>query len=409
MRILWMKPILPYPPHQGTRRVTLQLLKNLSAEHQIRLFARLLSVEERAQVEALREEVPGLEVTAPVAPNRVSTLHRALYRFRTRASTRRGIPPVEAYTTLAPLLDAFSQEADRFHPDLVVAEYWYASRYLDRVAHLPRVLFAHDIEYRVHERAEAGALRRGPERGWGALEAAREKRALTAAPYLWFLTPGDRDTALADLNLAPDRAAVVPYGLELAGSLGPRRDGDPPECPNRVVFFGSFAADFNRDALRFILAEVAPALRARRPEAELWVAGGGLSPGLAREARAAGAMVWGEVADVRALLLSAAVVLVPLRFGGGLRIRLLESLALERAVVGTPVGVLGMGPRAGHEVLAGETAEEVAEQTARALADPGLRAQLGRQGRKWVQEHHAPEAAARGQREIVKISYAAQK
>ncbi len=408
MRILWMKPVLPFPPHQGTRRVTLQLLRNLCGEHRIRLFARLLSVDERSRVDALRSAVPGLEVTAPLAPNRASTMHRALYRFRTRAATRRGIPPVESYTTLAPLLDAFSREADRFHPDLVVAEYWYAARYLDRVPHLPRVLFAHDIEYRVRERAEAAGAARAADRNWGDLEEGREKRALAAAPYLWFLTPADRETAVRDLGLAPGRASVVPYGLDLDGPLAPRGAGDPPECPDRVVLFGSFAADFNRDALRFTLDEIWPAVRARRPAAELWVAGGELPPGLAAEARAAGAMVRGEVEDVRALLLSAAVVLVPLRFGGGLRIRLLESLALERAVVGTPVGVLGMGPRADHEVLAGETPVELAEHTVRALADRDLRESLGRRGREWVERHHAPAAAAAEQREIVKISHESQ-
>ncbi len=110
----------------------------------------------------------------------------------------------------------------------------------------------------------------------------------------------------------------------------------------------------------------------------------------------------GEVEDVRALLLSAAVVLVPLRYGGGLRIRLLESLALERAVVGSPVGVLGMGPEAGREVLAEDDAERLAAAVVRALSDPGLRGALGAAGRRWVAAHHGSTAAASAQRELVR-------
>ena len=139
MRILWMKPILPYPPVQGTKRVTLELIRNLAGEHRIRLFARRLYSGETAQVEALRREIPGLEVAAPLAPNRVSPLHRVAYRLRVRAAARRGIPPVEAYTALPGLLDAFEREVREFRPELVVVEYWYASAYIDRAPGVPAV------------------------------------------------------------------------------------------------------------------------------------------------------------------------------------------------------------------------------------------------------------------------------
>ncbi len=400
MRILWMKPILPYPPIQGTRRVTLQLLENLTREHTVRLFARRLAASETAAVRSLTDRVPGLEVAAPLAPNRASTLHRALYRFRTRAATRRGMPPVESYTCLPPLLDAFAREADRFHPDLVVVEYWYSAPYLARVPHLPRVLFAHDIEYAARRRAAAFTQDGSRGAQWADLEETREKAALAGAPFTWFLTEADRNEALTVEGVKPGLTGIVPYGLDLDGELAPAGPGDPPEQPERVLLFGSFAADFNRDALDFTLSEVWPEIQRRRPSARLAVAGGGLPPGAARRARERGAEVLGEVADVRSVLLTAAVVLVPLRYGGGLRIRLLESLALARAVVGTPIGVLGLGPGAGEEVLAAEDPAELAGLVVRALGDPALRRELGERGRKWVVRHHDPKAAARSQREL---------
>jgi glycosyltransferase involved in cell wall biosynthesis len=401
MRILWMKPILPYPPTQGTRRVTLQLLQNLVPQHTVRLFARRLAASETTAVHDLEARVPGLEVSAPLAPNRASTLHRALYRFRTRAATRRGSPPIETYTCLPPLLDAFAGEVDRFHPDLVVVEYWYAAPYLARVPHLPRVLFAHDIEYAARRRAAAFLQEgsRAPE--WAELEETREKAALSGAPFTWYLTEADRNEALTALGIEPGRTGIVPYGLDLQGALAPPGPGDPAEDPERVLFFGSFAADFNRDALDFILNAVWPEIRRRRPSARLAVAGGGLPPGAARRVRASGGEVLGEVSEVRSAVLTAAVVLVPLRYGGGLRIRLLESLALGRAVIGTPVGVLGMGPRAEEEVLVAEDPGELAELVVRALGDPALRRELGARGRSWVERHHDREAAARSQRELV--------
>jgi glycosyltransferase involved in cell wall biosynthesis len=325
-----------------------------------------------------------------------------VYRFRARSAARRGIPPVETYTSLPVLVDAFGREADQFRPELVVVEYWYSFPYLERVRGVPAVLFAHDIEYLARERAGAFSAEANRGSAWTALEAARERRALAGAPAAWFLTEGDRAEAIRAAGVSEDRSAVVPYGLDLDGALAARGPGDPSEVPERVLFFGSFAADFNRDALEYTLADLWPRIRRGRPAASLLVAGGGLSPGLARKARDAGAEVVGEVEDVRALLLTAAVVLVPLRYGGGLRIRLLESLALERTVVGSPVGVLGMGPEAGREVLAGDDSEHLAAEVVRALSDPGLRGALGAAGRRWVSAHHGSAAAAHAQRELVR-------
>ena len=216
---------------------------------------------------------------------------------------------------------AFEREVREFRPELVVVEYWYASAYIDRAPGVPAVLFAHDIEYLARERA--GAFEAEGSRGtaWAALEAQRERRALAAAPRIWFLTEGDRAAAVRGAGVPAERSAVLPHGLDLDEGLAARREGDPPEVADRVVFFGSFTADFNRDALEHTLAEIWPRVRRLRPEASLLVAGGGLPRELERRARAAGALVQGEVADVRALLLTASVVLVPLRYGGGLRIR----------------------------------------------------------------------------------------
>ena len=403
MKILWMKPVLPYPPTQGTKRVTLQILANLVPRHRVRLFARLVSRDETRAVEELQSAVPGLEVRAPLAPNRVSVLHRAAYRLRIHAALRRGIPPVETYTALPPLLAAFAEEAAAFGPDLVVAEYWYGAPYLRAAGPGPKALFAHDIEYLARGRTADGGLhversRRG---GRVAMEREREQRALREAPAVWFLTPADRDAAVATAGVAVERTEIVPYGLDLAGELArPGRD-EPAEDGETVLLFGSYAADFNRDALEHTLDAVWPEILSRRPSARLLVAGGGLPDRLRERALRAGAEVRGEVQSVRRLLLSASVVLVPLRYGGGLRIRLLESLALERAVVGTPVGVLGMGPERDREVLAADTPAGLAGEVARALDDPALRRHLGEAGRRWVQERHDAAAAARAHLEIV--------
>ena len=400
MKILWMKPILPFPPDQGTKRVTLQILKNVAAEHEVVLFTRYLAPAEREQARALEQEAPGLRVHGVIAPNRRSLWHRAGYKAWTWLRAWRGIPPVESYTAPPTLVERFRDLVRREAPDLVVAEYWYAQEYLQ--GHdVSTVLFAHDMEFQV--RARAGSARRDASRGtrWGALEVARERDALVGASRLWTLTEADREAALG-LGRAAEDTRIMPFGVDTQRAFPARSEKDPRPKTKSVLLFGSFEADFNRDALEFTLDAVFPELLKLQPEALLRVAGGGLDGALQERCRRRGVAVLGRVTDVRAALLDAEVVLIPLRFGGGLRIRLLEALATECAVVGTPIGVLGMGPQAERDVLVGETPRELAGQIARLLEDPGLRRALGARGRATVRSGHDLETCARRQRELIR-------
>jgi glycosyltransferase involved in cell wall biosynthesis len=289
----------------------------------------------------------------------------------------------------------------------VVVEYWYAAPYMDRVTGTPAVLFAFDLDYDVRRGGDVSGRERWRGDRFGELETAHEQAAIRRAPVSWFLTERDREGAVRELGLRPERTAILPYGLDLDGDLASRRPEDPPEDPDRVVLFGSFAADFNRDAVEFTLESIWPEIRTRRPGTRLVVAGGGLPDALKARCGKAGVEVMGEVWRAREALLGAAVVLVPLRFAGGLRIRLLEALALERAVVGTALGVLGMGPERDRDVLAAESGEDLATAVVRALEDPGLRSALGKAGRSWVSSHHDMATAASRQRDLVRLAVAA--
>ena len=399
MKILWFKPILPYPASSGTRRVTLQVLKNLASQHEITLFTMLLSESEKKAVLDLEREVPGLKVVAPIAPNKSSQWRRLWYRLVTRWKAGRGIPPIQSYTCFPELVRQWRSLSLELQPDLAVIEYWFAMPYLQAAEAKTKVLFAHDIDFQVHERA--GSLPRDSGRGgpWAELESAHEKKALLEAPHSWFLTEGDAEAARA---LGVSGASVIPYGLELSGELAPRRESDPPANPMEVLFFGSFHADFNRDGLRFVLEEVWPELRRLQPSAKLCVAGNGLPESLRVRCKDAGVDVLGEVDAVRDVYLSASVILIPLRYCGGLRIRLLEALALKCAVVGTRWGVLGMGPAHERELLAADSGPELAGQVARLLETPGERKRLGKAGRRYVEEHFSIQRAAEGQRALVR-------
>ena len=142
-------------------------------------------------------------------------------------------------------------------------------------------------------------------------------------------------------------------------------------------------------------------VRRVRPGARLEVAGDGLPPQLARQVEAAGGLVTGRVDNLTELFQRAAVVMIPLRFGGGLRIRLLEVLAARRAVVATPIGIGDLPGVDGEHWLLGQNPAELAAATIRLLSEPELVRRLGQSGRKLVEGHYSQEHAAAGIRALV--------
>lgn len=390
MKVLVVKPILPWPPNQGTKRVTLSLLEALSPGNEVTLAAPSLSRSEQALATELEKQT-GARVITALAPNRRSPFHRAWYKGRVLAeSFLGGHSPRALYSSPGNLMREVGRRAGGVF-DLAIFEYWYTYRWFPHVRARRRVLLAHDAEFSVNRLAasEAGA---GGARGrsrWAESERRREIEACHQVDQVWTLTDADGDALALASRLPRSRFVTMPFGVD-TGRLNVPAGGPA----NSVLFFGAFAADFNCDALDYLLADIWPAIALERPEAHLTVAGGGLPAPLAARVVAAGGTVLGETVDVRDLYRSAAVVVIPLRFGGGLRIRLLEALSCARAVVATPVAVAGMAGRDGEHYRVRATPRELAGAVVELLERPEEIARLGNAGRRLVEEvYSAPKAA----------------
>lgn len=402
MRILVVKAALPWPPNQGTRRVSLALLQALAAEHEVTLVTQYFSPAEADDARALAAAA-GCRVVAELAPNRRSPLHRLFYKFVTLAgSLLGGHSPRVLYAAPGPLRRAAARATADQPADLALFEYWYTYPVFPGVRARRRVLLAHDAEFVVNRLA---AARGGGSRSrWSAVEARREAQALRAVDRVWTLTREDADALAASSGVPRARFDVMPFGIDLAALTPPAgTDAAAAAAPAPepvVLFFGAFVADFNRDALDWLLAEIWPALRRLAPAAQLRVAGSGLDEAGAARVREAGGAYLGAVEDVRALYAGAAVVLIPLRFGGGLRIRLLEALACGRAIVATPVGIGGIEGQAGTHYAVADDAEGLARAAAALLADPARARALGAAGRRLVEERYALPVARQGIRAL---------
>ena len=158
-----------------------------------------------------------------------------------------------------------------------------------------------------------------------------------------------------------------------------------------MLFVGSFGHPPNIDAAVRLARDIFPGVRARVPEAILEIVGDA-PPQAVRRLAGEGIVVTGRVADVRPHLDNAAVVAAPLRLGGGMRVKMLESLAAGKAMVATPRAVAGLGLEPGTHALIADGDGELSDALVSLLGDPELRRRMGGAARTW---RPAPQLGAR--------------
>jgi glycosyltransferase involved in cell wall biosynthesis len=192
--------------------------------------------------------------------------------------------------------------------------------------------------------------------------------------------------------LAPDvasRVRVNPFGMVL-----PPRVDPACEVAGTILFVGNFAHPPNRDAAAWLAREILPAVAERCPEAKLRIVGTAPSAEV-RELVGPRVELVPDAPSVQPHLEAAAVVMAPVRTGGGMRMKVLEAMAAGKAVVTTPRGTEGYTGFGEEPPLAvAESETEIAALTAALLADEGRRRQLGERARGFAERHHSPEAWA---------------
>ncbi len=213
--------------------------------------------------------------------------------------------------------------------------------------------------------------------------ARHESRAFRDADLVWVCSEEER-AHLAGLVPA-GRVVVIPNGVDT--TLFSPLDVTPMR--GRLVFFGRLDYFPNADAVVFFAREILPLIRQHVPNAELVVAGPGAGSelrGLAE--RTTGLRLVGPLTDLRPLIASAEAVVVPLRSGGGTRLKILEALAMAKAVVSTSLGAEGLALRSGHDAFIADLPEEFASAVIEILRDADARERVGKAGRDRVRESY---------------------
>jgi glycosyltransferase involved in cell wall biosynthesis len=282
--------------------------------------------------------------------------------------------------------------------DAVVVEFPFMAHYdLSRsppgVPPPRRVLDEHNIEFDL-ARQMAGPGAGLARRFYNAANWRRLRREELGA---WRAFDGVAFTSAVDdtraRGLVPGlRSAVVPNGVDVA-HFAPRATDPRPEA-GRLVFFGTFNYFPNVDGVLFMLREIWPLVVERCPDARLQIIGAD-PPEEIRRLAGPGVELSGFVDDLRPHLARAAGVVVPLRMGGGTRLKVVEAMAMGRPIVATSLGAEGIEAEPGREILLADGPAAFAEAVVRLLGDPALGERMGRAARALAVERYGWGGAAR--------------
>jgi glycosyltransferase involved in cell wall biosynthesis len=398
-RILVLTPQYPYPPHQGTTLRNYNLIAGLARRHEVHLVSFGDPILTRGT--PLDDMCQSIQV---VRPPRRAMSQRVIGFFFSRLPDMAGRLPSDQFRAI------LAATVDREQPHVVQVEGIELAQYLFQVAavqtgpHRPLLVFDdHNAEYILQRRAFETDARQL--RSLGKLGAKVLGRRLIGAAYSFVqyrrlqryersaCLAADRVVAVSDADaealrhLVPGlEPIVVPNGVDMAHCTSPvpsLRDGEGPNTED-LVFVGKMDFRPNVDAVLWFAKEVLPLIRHQSPAVRFWVVGKDPHPRLASLADDPGVRLTGWVEDVRPYIAGAGVYVIPLRIGGGTRLKVPEAMAMGKAIVSTTLGCEGFDLVPDQELVIADSPAEFASAVLSLLQDPGRRERIGRTARRFA-------------------------
>lgn len=264
----------------------------------------------------------------------------------------------------------------------------------------PRVLFQHNVEHRIrkqHFQAERNPLVRWVLRREWEKTFAVEGQVCRDMDHV--ITVSEEDRLAHDVDFGIRHVSSIPTGVD-ADYFSP---SDLPELPGHITFVASYDWFPNEDAALWLMSEIFPRVRAALPGTTLSLVG--RLPTVAMKNKAAhspGVEVTGRVDDVRPYLSRAEVVVVPIRIGGGTRIKIFEAMAMNKAVISTTIGAEGLPVQSGENIILADGADRFAENVIALLKNAGERQRIAAAARQMVVKNHTWDVVAQRMEEILR-------
>jgi glycosyltransferase involved in cell wall biosynthesis len=382
LKVLVIDEEIPYPPDSGKRIRTWNLLKRLALTHTVHLLCYGRPEDPRCRVLSSAGIV--LRLVDPPDQREGFSLYSRLFA---NLFSRYPYSVVKHYSR------RFQGSLDRLlaseHWDLLHCEWTPYARFL-RTVSLPTVIATHNVESQIWQR-RADLSKGIVERVFFRLQEWKmawfERKALLAARVVTAVSEGD---AKKMKSWGIDDVAIIPNGVD-PDSYTPSNN----EAPGEILSIASLDWFPNAESMSYFAQEILPLIQHRRPNVVFRIVGRRPPRSLQQSLQGLpGVDFVGEVDDVRPHLDRAAVVVVPLRVGGGSRLKILEALAAGKAVVSTSVGAEGLELQAGRHLLVADSPDDFATRVVSLLESPTERTRLANDGRQFVLERYGWDSIA---------------
>jgi len=391
MRILLLTPMPPRREAPGAIPLVLDaLLTGLRERHAVTLVT--IVGDEAGEVEAAEAvKQSGIDVHV-VDRRRPTGLARQRRRFRLAATWARGRYPWRTVWFADPAVQKTLDGLTKVRTFDVAAIEDNSMGIFRLPPHLPTVFTEHEVQT-PRSIKHIGLSRVSPRLTIQEYDRRRWRRYQMAVwrkfDRVQVFTRRDATLVAALAPEVRERVRINPFGVVLPSRADPAR-----EVPDTLLFAGNFTHPPNVDAAGWLAREIMPRLRVMRPEAQLRIVGAGARDRIGPLV-GEGVEFVGDVPAIGPVLESAALVLAPVRQGGGMRMKVLHALASGKAVVTTSLGAEGLLLEGDESPLAiADDANTIADTAARLLNDPGARRALAERARAFAARRHSPEAYA---------------
>ena len=407
MNILWLNAGLLLPLDKGGKLRTWHVMRHLASRHDITYLSfsdPAQTVEEREGMRAVCAHLQTIPRTDPAKGTAGFFLDAARYVIDR-------VPYAVAKYRSAAFKNTLRQLLDERRFDAIVCDFLPPVVNLPERLPCPSILFTHNVEAEIWRRHAENA--RGP-----------IARTLLAQQWRRMLRFEREALARFDLVLAVSEADAQTFQRLYPGALKTpahvvQTGVDttyfaPPSSPaeaaphrgttsgqdetgrrrNHLVFTGSMDWLPNEDGMLYFVREILPRIREAEPDATLSIIGRAPTPAVKRLADEAGIEVTGRVDDVRPHIAAGAVYIVPLRIGGGTRLKIFEAMAMGKAVVSTTVGAEGLPVTSGQNVVIADEPAHFARAVVHMIRDDEARRRIETEARRLVMERYDWSAVA---------------
>lgn len=389
MHVLWVKTELLHPIDKGGRIRTYNMLRALKRRHHVTYLT--------------LDTGTGTDGTASLASEYCHDLIRIPFSEAKRGSSRfwlellanaaSSLPYAVAKYRSPGMRREITRAARDLGIDVVVCDFLFPSQNVPDGLPCRTVLFQHNVEAAIWQRH--AAVKTNPLAKAYFTEQWRRMKRFERAECRRFdrviaVSRADAEALERDYGIA--EVADVPTGVD----TGYFRPGEhATRLPHEVVFTGSMDWMPNEDGIAWFAGEVLPRIHHVLPDVTVTVVGRNPPVGIqALAARDPRLRVTGTVPDVRPYMDRAAVFVVPLRVGGGTRLKIYEAMAMECPLVSTTIGAEGLPLEHGHHLLIADDADAFAGAVLELLRDPSLADTMGRTAAAFVRENYSWERAS---------------